>query len=203
LELFWREMLVYSFDQVSFKYTDYIIKDFSLTIKHKKIGIIGENGVGKTTLLKLMSGQLTPQNGNISIHGDPYFVQFDLSKYHKFTPQDMIDLCRPLKSFDCTRYLEYVRTLNLSSYMDTPIGNLSKGTAKKVALMLGFISVQPVLLIDEPFESLDQTSKENIVRLFKEEARGLVIVSHEIDFLKQSVERIYHMKNKGLKLSEC
>lgn len=193
---------MYSFNHVDFKYSDYILKDFSLDIYDKKIGIIGENGIGKTTLLKLMSGQLTPDIGGISIFGESYFVNFDLSKYKQFTPQDMLDMCRKLKSFHCTRDVEYVAALNIPSYMNVPIGKLSKGTSKKVALLLGLLSVHPVLLIDEPFESLDEVSNENIIRLFKEEEKGLVIVSHDIRMLDQSVDTIYELKNKGLSMSD-
>lgn len=64
--------------------------------------------------------------------------------------------------------------------------------------MLGFLSIHPVLLIDEPYESLDEASNKNIIRLFQEIDRSLVIVSHDVNLLKQSVEEIYLMKNKGL-----
>lgn len=112
---------MYTFQNVSFQYSDYILKDLNLEIEIKKIGIIGENGVGKTTLLKLMNGDLLPQKGHISIQGDTYFVQFDLLKYRKFTPQDMVDLCKRLKSFRCTNYKEFVHALYLTPYMNTPI----------------------------------------------------------------------------------
>ncbi|MED3662679.1 ATP-binding cassette domain-containing protein [Ureibacillus terrenus] len=193
---------MYSFHHVTFKYDDYILKDFTLDIKEKKIGITGNNGVGKTTLLRLMNGELTPDAGEISINGDTYFVQFDLLKYNKFTPQDMVDLCKTLKSFDCSNYLEYVQALNLLPFMNTPIGKLSKGTSKKVALLLGFLSVKPILLIDEPFESIDEDSNQNLISLFHNEERGLVIVSHDMNMLRQSVEKIYRMENKGLNSCE-
>lgn len=193
---------MYSFNQVNFKYSDDILKNFSLTINERKIGIIGENGIGKTTLLKLMSGQLEPTSGEISIQGEPYFVHFDLSKYKKFTLQDMLDLCMKLQSFDFSNYVDYLDALKIKSYLNVPIGKLSKGTAKKVALLLGFLSVHSVLLIDEPFESLDAESNANMIRLFREEKRGLVIVSHDIQMLEQSVEKIYQLENKGLKMCE-
>lgn len=101
---------MYSFHHVTFKYDDYILKDFTLDIKEKKIGITGNNGVGKTTLLRLMNGELTPDAGEISINGDTYFVQY--------------------------------------------------------------------------------------------EERGLVIVSHDMNMLRQSVEKIYRMENKGLNSCE-
>ncbi|WP_442405993.1 ABC transporter ATP-binding protein [Metabacillus malikii] len=173
-----------------------------MNIDSKKIGIIGENGIGKTTMLKLMSGQLVPQSGQIALSGDTYFVHFDLFKYKKFTLRDMLDLCMHLESFNCTDYMDYVKALHITSYMDVPIGKLSKGTIKKVALLFGFLSVHPILLIDEPFESLDKASNKNIIRLFNEEERGLVIVSHDLDMLQQSVDKIYHLNNKGLTISE-
>lgn len=189
---------MYSFDDVCFKYSEYILRDFNLEIKEKKIGIVGQNGAGKTTLLKLMGGELTPQSGRISIPGDSYFVHFDLIKYKKFTLNDMLDLCRGLKSFNYSRCIEYMQVLNISSFLDVPIGKLSKGTTKKVALLFGLLSLNPILLIDEPFESLDENSNKNLIQLFREEERGLVIVSHDISMLNNSVDKIYQLKNKGL-----
>lgn len=172
----------------------------NLVTDAKKIGIIGDNGVGKTTFLRLIAGHLDSDSGTINIKGDSYFINFELSKYRDFTPNDLLDLCRTLNSFNFSKLKYYIDALGLSSYINVLIQNLSRGTQKKVALLIGLLSTYSILLIDEPFEALDQKSNSNLVTIFREESRGLIIVSHEIELLYKSVDEVYEIKNKRLKL---
>lgn len=191
---------MYKLENVSFKYQESIFDEADICINEDKIGIIGENGIGKTTLLKLFNKELMPDTGSIEVDGRTYRVDFELEKYNKFTINDMISIAKQLKAFDCSKLEEYIELLNIRDYLDIEIGKLSKGTAKKVCLLLAFMTKDRVLLLDEPFESLDNKTNKALVEFFAKEERKIIIVSHELELLEESVEKIYEVKDKVLRV---
>lgn len=194
---------MFTFNDVSFRYRDYIFRQFSSEITESKIGIVGKNGVGKTTLLRLLDRQLHPQQGDVSANGSTYLVDFNLTKYAPFIIPDFIDLCSHLQSFDVTNASDILNSLFLNEYLDLPIGELSKGTKKKVSLLLGFMSTADILLLDEPFESLDPDSNEAIVRHIINRDGGVVTVSHDHAVLKQCVQSVYRVTHQRLEELSC
>lgn len=193
---------MYKLENVSFKYQESIFNEANICIEEEKIGIVGENGIGKTTLLKLFNKELMPEKGSIEVEGRTYRVDFELEKYNKFTINDMIKIAKQLKGFDCSKLDEYIDLLNIQDYMDMEIGKLSKGTAKKVSLLLAFMTKDRVLLLDEPFESIDYKTNKALVDFFVKTDRKIVIVSHDIELLEESVEKIYEVKDKVLRVRE-
>lgn len=191
---------MYQFDNLLFKYDETIFQNVTLKINENKIGVIGENGIGKTTLLKLLDGELVPTKGNIYTGEYTYYVNFMLEKYCRFTLRDLLKICECMKSFDLTPIDKIIECLNVEKYIDTEIGKMSKGTAKKVSILLGFLTKNKILLIDEPFESLDEKTNKNLVNIFNLSRRPMVIVSHDISLLEQSVDAIYEIVDKNIKL---
>ena len=191
---------MYSLNNLSFGYQDAIFDKVTINIRENRVGIIGENGVGKTTLLKLLDGELVQNNGNIELNGKTYFVNFDLKKYHRFTIEDLVNISSKLKSFDCSNLDEYIELLNIEKYMKMEVGKLSKGTAKKVGLLIGLLTKDRILLLDEPFESLDEKTNENLVAFFQKGERRAIIVSHDVELLDRSVEAIYEVADKTLRV---
>lgn len=190
---------MYRLENLSFGYQEPIFQNVTLQINESKIGIIGENGIGKTTLLKIFNNELVPRNGKVVIDKATYRVNFDLEKYKRFTISDFINIVKKMRSFDCTHLDKYLDLLNLHKYLEFPIGQLSKGTAKKVSLLLGFLTKDRVLLLDEPFEALDEKTNHNLVDVFSNTDRNLIIVSHDYNMLKESVDIIYEVADKTLK----
>ncbi|MDO5094780.1 MAG: hypothetical protein Q4D79_15435, partial [Propionibacteriaceae bacterium] len=84
------------------------------------------------------------------------------------------------------------------SLLDVPIGELSKGSAKKVGLIMGFMSTAHLLLLDEPFESIDSESNDAIIRILCEMDRPVLIVSHDHDRLVRTVDALYEIRNRKL-----
>jgi ATPase subunit of ABC transporter with duplicated ATPase domains len=183
---------------MSFRYREWVFEAYSGSIEISKVGLVGKNGCGKTTLLKLLDRQLKPQKGRIRVAGSTYMVDFDLSSYKAFWPDDVVELCSHLSSFDTTQADHVIDYLGLGDYIKTPIGELSKGTVKKVALLMGFMSTADVLLVDEPFESIDQESNSHLVMMLRQRQGSHVIVSHDEGILRQCVDTVYTITDRKL-----
>lgn len=187
------------FNELCFGYDDnYLLENVSIKIEGNKIGLVGKNGVGKTTVLNLISGRIAPKKGEIHILGSSYFTIYDFNKYNKLTIEDFLMLVKPLKSFNNEKIDYYIELLNLKDYLGYAIGSLSKGTQKKIGILLTFLSNRQVLLIDEPFESIDKETNDNIIKELSKLDKQYIIVSHDIEYLKKSTEKIYEIRDKGL-----
>jgi len=189
---------LYSFDQVSFRYHEHIFRDYTDEITTAKIGIIGRNGIGKTTLLRLLDHQLFPEKGEVRVDGSTYLVDFDLEKYGAFLIEDLLDVCSHLASFDTSTSSTVMASLSLDGYRRVPISDLSKGTKKKISLLLGLLATPSVLLLDEPFESLDPESNAALVHYIQQREGGVVIVSHEHHLLSSCVGEIFEVTGQRL-----
>lgn len=189
---------MFTFDNLSFRYREFLFEAYTDRITDTKIGIVGKNGSGKTTLLRLLDGQIHPQSGIAEVAGSTYMVDFELRRYRHFTVRDMVDLCRTLRSFDTTRAERILTDLQLTDYRDIPVGELSKGVTKKVSLLMGLMATSDVLLVDEPFESIDAESNANLITTLHTLERGLMVVSHDVDHLEQCVDVIYRVQDRKL-----
>lgn len=189
---------MYTFENLSFRYRDYIFWDFTDSIPESKIGIVGKNGSGKTTLLKLLDGELEPEKGRVEVDGSTYFIDFELRRYRHFTALDMVELCGTLDSFDVSQAGMLMTSLGLAEYQAIPIGELSKGASKKVSLLMGLMAVADVLLIDEPFESIDAQSNDNLIELLRNDPRSFVVVSHDLVDLERTVDVVYAVQDQKL-----
>jgi len=189
---------MFIFDSLCFRYRENLFEGYSDSIAERKIGIVGINGSGKTTLLRLIDQQLSPQSGSVTSSGSTYLVDFNLTRYRSFTTEDLLALCGRLRSFDVTQADSLMEKLRLADYRSIPIGELSKGVTKKVSLLLGLLSRADILLIDEPFESIDAESNANLLQIFQQQRRGLVIVSHDHALLNRAVHAVYQVANRRL-----
>ncbi|MCL2482659.1 MAG: ATP-binding cassette domain-containing protein [Propionibacteriaceae bacterium] len=184
---------------MSFKYRNWVFRECSVDVEAPKIGLTGKNGCGKTTFLKLLDRQLTPQEGRIGTDGSTYLVDFDMAAYKAFWLDDIVRLCSSLRSFDTTSASEKIEQLHLAEYTQTPIGELSKGTVRKVSLLIGLMSTADILLLDEPFESIDEDSNNNLTTMLSQRLGAHVIVSHDRTTLRQCVDATWTIENACLK----
>ncbi len=182
--------------QVTFGYADDapVIKDLSITLmRGDRVGIIGPNGVGKTTLIKLLLGQLEPQQGKIQhgTHLEPaYFDQLhailDLDK----TVQENVS-----PGSETVRINDQPRNVigYLSDFLFTPmqirakVENLSGGERNR--LLLARLLTQPanVLVLDEPTNDLDVETLELLEEMLLDFQGTVLLVSHDRTFLNNVV----------------
>lgn len=158
--------------------------DFSF-LPGKIYGLVGANGSGKSTTLKLIAGLVQPSSGTVTVNGKQvnrkiaadvsYLTELDMF-YDGFTVADMI-------SFSASQFqdLNLETATELLHFMELDkakkIKELSKGNRGRLKLVLSLSRQVPVLLLDEPFSGLDPMVRDSIVK-------GLL---HYIDFEKQTV----------------
>ena len=173
-----------------------LFESLTLSLPDKKsILITGSNGVGKTTLLKLMAGLLAPHHGSVLFRGEDVWHNSSYQKMTAFlaTPPHTHSVYsietylqwRALlenKPHPAPWLTEPLAALNLTAAMTTAIKHLSAGMRQKVALLELWDEGKQVLFLDEPFAHLDAASKLVVqAQMLKRKQQGAstVMVSHE------------------------
>lgn len=205
--------------QINFAYENAnpIFKQFSLKIPYgSSLAITGPSGVGKTTLLKLLLGELIPQSGNGSLLGEDYLSMSKEQRHEKiaFVPQqpkvfegtllDNLKFGRPEASLDDVKYFCDLSAFSLiidrlPEGLDTPMGEgqqaLSGGETQLLAITRACIRKTPILILDEPTSALDPISEALITtalsRITKD--KTLIIAAHR----KASVALCQHQLDLG------
>ena len=175
-----------------------LIKDFSyIFLANDRVGIVGENGCGKSTLMKLITGEIEPDSGNIEI-GQTVKIGY-FSQENEYLPEDMkvIDYIRDTAEFvqtvdgtvSATKMLE--RFLFNSTLQYQFINKLSGGEKRRLYLLKILMEAPNVLILDEPTNDLD-ISTMMILEDYLDSFNGIVIsVSHDRYFLNRIANRIF------------
>lgn len=180
------------------------INDFSyIFLRDDRIGIIGSNGCGKSTLMKIITGQIQPDSGNVEI-GDTVHIGYFMQENEPLDEnQTVLEFVRSIG--------EYVQTVDgkaTASQMCekflfspkqqwTPIRKLSGGEKRRLYLLSVLMSAPNVLILDEPTNDLDIETLE-ILEDYLDGFAGIVItVSHDRYFLDRTVDRIFAFEAGG------
>ena len=173
-----------------------IIDNFSFEFEENKTYIIcGENGKGKTTLIKLILGLLQPEEGtverkNVSVVG--YVPDYN-GLYDGLTVKDNIFFRLGIYNKKVhaveDKLQEWSKKYALQKYMDTPVKELSLGTQKKAALLCTLLTEPDVLVLDEPTGGLDKKAKEELVEILKtyQDKMTIITVTHD-EFYRDALE---------------
>lgn len=193
---------------LSFGYTPErtLIKNFSLDIKkHDRICVVGKNGKGKSTLLRLLAGELKPQGGEITSHDNcriGYFGQTNIERLDpELTIEQELSKVRPdLKYSDIRKTcgaMMFPGDLALKK-----ISVLSGGEKSRVSLGKILLSPTNLLLLDEPTNHLDVESCDSLIAALDDFPGAVIIVTHSEMFLHHLAERLVVFNEERLFISE-
>ena len=201
---------------------DLLLSDINLTVNnYEKTALIGNNGVGKSTLLKIIAKELQPLNGQISVETEPYYVPQIFGQFNQLTIAQALRIEGKLNALKeilkgntseenfnllnddwtiedrCSEALNYwkLNELDLSQKM----GTLSGGQKTKVFLAGIFIHQPELILLDEPSNHLDIASRQLLYDFVQNTKSALIIVSHDRKLLNL-LNSICELSKHGIKL---
>lgn len=178
-----------------------LFENLNFEIKRgEHIAIIGENGTGKTTILKIINGFLEPDNGNINFGSNVFMAYYDQEHQVLHEDKSIFDeISDTYPEMNNTR----IRNL-LAAFLFTgeevfkKISSLSGGERARVSLAKLMLSKANLLILDEPTNHLDIVSKEILENAIKNFEGSVLYVSHDRYFINQTATRILNLKNGNL-----
>jgi ATP-binding cassette subfamily F protein uup len=182
-----------------------ILSKFNLRImRGDRIGIVGKNGSGKTSFLRLLVGELTPDSGKVKMAKELTYSYFDQKR------KDLI-MDHSLQRILCPNGSDYIDVMgkprHVCSYLKDflfdprmvahPVSTLSGGQRNR--LMLARIMADPgsLLILDEPTNDLDMDTLDMLEDMLAQYTGTLLVVSHDRDFLDQTVTKILAFEGDG------
>ncbi len=184
-----------------------VFKDFDLGIKSEDfVAIMGASGCGKTTLLNIIAGIITPASGEVIINGEPINklslkqrqayrfenISFIIQSYGLLNEQTVLDnivvcsklLKQPIKD----TYPQIVEGLGIKRIENKKVNQLSGGQRQRVAIARALYNDNDILLMDEPTGNLDQENAhlimENIKKINQQQHKTIVLVTHDFSIAK-------------------
>ncbi|QDW21847.1 ribosomal protection-like ABC-F family protein [Flavobacterium sp. KBS0721] len=213
---------MFTLQNISYKHNnnDLLFDNISFTVNnHEKIALIGANGIGKSTLLKIIAGELQPSNGELRINSDPYYIPQIFGQYNHFTIAEALRVNHKLNALReilngnvseenltvlnddwtieerCDNALKYWQLSDLD--LAEKIENLSGGQKTKVFLAGILIHEPELVLLDEPSNHLDKATRELLYNFIVTTNSSLIIVSHDRKLLNL-LPTVYELSKRGI-----
>lgn len=185
-----------------------ILNDINLTVASGDIvGLIGPNGVGKTTLLKILANVITDYEGDIYFDGisnkniDVFqrvsLMQTAAILYPHLTGYDYLSYLQAIYKLNKSAVKEVIDLMNIDSFVHQKIGTYSLGMQQQLLMAMALINRPSFLILDEPFNGLDPSRAIAIKQILAELNRtGMTILlsSHQLSIVEEVTDKVYFLK---------
>ena len=198
------------------------VDDVSFRIEsHQVVGLLGHNGAGKTTIMKMLSGYLEPSAGHIDINGHTLaagahevqkqlgYLPENLPLYPEMMVADYLDYVATMKGIPRAERMQAVReavaATDLGERVLEPIDTLSRGLKQRVGVAQAIIGKPRLLILDEPANGLDVHHTDHMRSLIRQLARRATIVlsTHIMQEVEAVCDRVLVLRNGRLVLDEA
>ena len=161
------------------------------------VAVVGENGTGKTTLLRILAGDLRPDAGSVAIRGRPGYCPQTVILDEALTVGQNLRYFQAAYGIGHTgRAEELIERLAYAGCRDQRAGTLSGGTKQKLSLTLALMHDPPVLLLDEPYQGFDWQTYLAFWEMageLRDRGTATVVISHLV-FEQERFDRICHLR---------
>lgn len=203
---------------VSYGDTD-VLSDVSFIINEGDfISLVGPNGVGKTTLIQVLTGQLHDYTGNVSVFGmeprlQPIKVNEEIgilpekqSPALTLTPREFLKFVGLMNNLEEEtiehRIEEWANRLSLREELDVKCEDLSRGQQQKVMFAQAFITEPELVFVDEPVANLDPMVQEvvkNFLIEYNNAGNTIILSTHHVDLARELSDELLLLSSKGVK----
>lgn len=177
-----------------------ILQDVQLSVARGEIvALIGGNGVGKTTLLSIVAGLLSPTSGTVNFPSGKPTVGWCGDKaalYPDWTVAMFLRWCAEMQLIDDKRLAVVVAQCGLETVLDLPCRVLSHGYRQRVSLAQALLALPDMLLLDEPSNGLDVEQRQSLRRILQTAANdtGILMIHHDIAEVLAVANRVYDLR---------
>lgn len=192
--------VIIRFDKVSFHHDEDhpILDEVSFSIRENaKVTLMGQNGAGKSTIFKLMTGVYKPNEGAVHISKDASVaiaLQVMARERMEDTVREFFARAFAEKMYDLDRRIKDVlETVNLVAPLEKKIKEFSGGQQARLLLAYALIQEPDILLLDEPTNNLDQEGIDHLTGFLVMYPKTVVVISHDANFLNAFTEGVLHL----------
>ena len=178
-----------------------ILSNITTTVyKGDVIGLIGKNGVGKTTLLRLLSNIMKPNKGKVVGKVVPFLVMQDMD-YQFFTESVESEMKFGSADNDLEKINSLLMKLGLIEFKDKIPFELSGGQKQRLLIAISALANVNLLMFDEPTSGLDYVNMTKVSGILKDLSKNsaLIVATHDIEFLYKTCNRVVYLDDKVIK----
>lgn len=178
-----------------------ILTNITTTVyKGDVIGLIGKNGVGKTTLLRLLSNIIKPNKGKVVGKVVPFLVMQDMD-YQFFTESVESEMKFGSADNDLEKINSLLMKLGLTEFKDKIPFELSGGQKQRLLIAISALANVNLLMFDEPTSGLDYVNMTKVSGILKDLSKNsaLIVATHDIEFLYKTCNRVVYLDDKVIK----
>lgn len=204
-----QENVIISFDEVSFAYNPNkpILEEASFSVrKNSKITIMGQNGAGKSTIFKLITKDIHPENGRVNISlGASIAIATQVMKPENLekTTEEFFAQLFDKKMYDLPkRIAEVLDIVHLTAPLDKKIKQFSGGQQARLLLAYALIQKPDILLLDEPTNNLDTAGIDHLTQFLMTYPKTCLVISHDANFLNAFTDGVLYLDSFTQKIEQ-
>jgi len=192
--------VIIRFNKVFFEYGHKkpILAAAEFSVRHgAKITLMGQNGAGKSTIFRLITGEMKPEDGMISIVGQPTIAtakQVIERRDLDLTVREFFESAFPKKIYDIEPRIDTIlAVVHLKIKQDQPVKTLSGGQQARLLLAQALIQNPDILLLDEPTNNLDKAGIDHLTQFLIDYKKTCIVISHDANFLNAFTHGVLYL----------